>query len=144
MFALISLIISSAGLNKILAVSVPVLNAIYPIAIVLIVLAFLGPLTNRWPAMYPASILFTGAVSVVYALEQSKFVIPFLTQATTFLPGYGRDWGGLCRHLQGWRQALFIPRSQGNRKNRQGQDKTRTGQENDRSKMDVIRQEGRL
>ena len=40
MFALISLIISSAGLNKILAVSVPVLNAIYPIAIVLIVLAF--------------------------------------------------------------------------------------------------------
>ncbi len=59
LFALISLIISSAGLNKILAVSVPVLNAIYPIAIVLIVLAFLGPLTNRWPAMYPASILFT-------------------------------------------------------------------------------------
>ena len=40
LFALISLIISSAGLNKILAVSVPVLNAIYPIAIVLIVLAF--------------------------------------------------------------------------------------------------------
>ncbi|MFQ9704850.1 MAG: branched-chain amino acid transport system II carrier protein [Enterocloster clostridioformis] len=99
LFALISLIISSAGLNKILAVSVPVLNAIYPIAIVLIVLAFLGPLTRRWPAMYPAAILFTGAVSVVYALEQSKFVIPFLTQATTFLPGYGADWvdcAGIC------------------------------------------------
>lgn len=101
MFALISLIISSAGLNKILAVSVPVLNAIYPIAIVLIVLAFLGPLTNRWPAMYPASILFTGAVSVVYALEQSKFVIPFLTQATTFLPGYGAGLGWIVPAFAG-------------------------------------------
>lgn len=101
LFALISLIISSAGLNKILAVSVPVLNAIYPIAIVLIVLAFLGPLTNRWPAMYPASILFTGAVSVVYALEQSKFVIPFLTQATTFLPGYGAGLGWIVPAFAG-------------------------------------------
>ena len=101
LFALISLIISSAGLNKILAVSVPVLNAIYPIAIVLIVLAFLGPLTRRWPAMYPAAILFTGAVSVVYALEQSKFVIPFLTQATTFLPGYGAGLGWIVPAFAG-------------------------------------------
>ena len=101
LFALISLIISSAGLNKILAVSVPVLNAIYPIAIVLIVLAFLGPLTKRWPAMYPAAILFTGAVSVVYALEQSKFVIPFLTQATTFLPGYGAGLGWIVPAFAG-------------------------------------------
>ena len=101
LFALISLIISSAGLNKILAVSVPVLNAIYPIAIVLIVLAFVGPLTKRWPAMYPAAILFTGAVSVVYALEQSKCVIPFLTQATTFLPGYGAGLGWIVPAFAG-------------------------------------------
>ena len=144
LFALISLIISSAGLNKILAVSVPVLNAIYPIAIVLIVLAFLGPLTKRWPAMYPAAILFTGAVSVVYALEQSKFVIPSSHRQLRSCLDTGRDWGGLFRHLRGWRPVSFTPRSWGTRKNRQGQDKTRTGQKNDRSKMDVIRQEGRF
>ena len=51
--------------------------------------------------MYPASILFTGAVSVVYALEQSKFVIPFLTQATTFLPGYGAGLGWIVPAFAG-------------------------------------------
>ena len=64
--------------------------------------------------MYPASILFTGAVSVVYALEQSKFVIPIPhTGELRFLPGYGAGLGWIVPHLQGWRQALFIPRSQG-------------------------------
>lgn len=101
LFALISLVISSAGLNKILAVSVPVLNAIYPVAIVLIALAFMGPLTRRWPAMFPISILFTGMVSTVYAMEQSKLVIPFLTQATAYLPGYGAGLGWIVPALAG-------------------------------------------
>ena len=101
LFALVSLAISSAGLDKILAVSVPVLDAIYPVAIVLIVLAFLGAFTSRWPAMFPLSILFTGIVSVAYALEKSKVVIPFLTQATTFLPGYGAGLGWIVPALVG-------------------------------------------
>ena len=113
LFALISLIISSAGLNKILAVSVPVLDAIYPIAIVLIVLAFMGPLTRRWPAMYPWAILFTGAVSVVYALEQSKFVIPFLTQATTFLPGYGAGLGWIVPAFVGMAAGIIYSSAMG-------------------------------
>lgn len=100
-FAVISLVISSAGLNMILAVSEPVLNAIYPVAIVLIVLAFLNPLTRRWPAVFPCSILFTGVVSVAYALEQSKVVIPLLSQATTYLPGYGAGLGWIVPALAG-------------------------------------------
>lgn len=100
-FAVVSLMISSAGLNKILTVSVPVLNAIYPVAIVLIVLAFLAPLTDRWPAMFPWSILLTGVVSVVYALEQSKVVVPGLTQITAWLPGYGMGLGWIVPSLAG-------------------------------------------
>lgn len=100
-FAVVSLVISSAGLNKILAVSVPVLNAIYPVAIVLIVLAFLEPLTRRWPAMFPSSILLTGIVSVVYALEQSKVAVPALTQLTAWLPGYGMGLGWIVPSLVG-------------------------------------------
>ena len=42
-FAVVSLIIANAGLNRILEISVPVLNAIYPAAIVLILLSFLFP-----------------------------------------------------------------------------------------------------
>ena len=107
-FAVISLVISSAGLNRILAVSVPVLSAIYPVAIVLIVLAFMDPLTKRWPAMFPCSILFTGIVSVVYALEQSKVVIPFLSQATTFLPGYGAGLGWIVPALAGMAAGVAV------------------------------------
>ena len=107
-FSVISLVISSAGLNRILAVSVPVLSAIYPVAIVLIVLAFMDPLTKRWPAMFPCSILFTGIVSVVYALEQSKVVIPFLSQATTFLPGYGAGLGWIVPALAGMAAGVAV------------------------------------
>lgn len=110
-FAVVSLVISSAGLNRILAVSVPVLNAIYPVAIVLIVLAFLNPLTGRWPAVFPCSILLTGIVSVVYALEQSKVMIPFLSQAATFLPGYGAGLGWIVPALVG--MALGVAVSSG-------------------------------
>ena len=107
-FAAVSLVISSAGLNRILTVSEPVLNAIYPVAIVLIVLAFLGPLTRRWPSMFPCSILLTGIVSVVYALEQSKVTIPFLSQATTYLPGYGAGLGWVVPALAGMAAGIVV------------------------------------
>lgn len=112
-FALISLVISSAGLNMILAVSEPVLDAIYPVAIVLIVLAFLTPLTKRWPAMFPCSILLTGIVSVVYALEQGKVVIPLLSQVTTFLPGYGAGLGWIVPALGGMAAGVVISSATG-------------------------------
>ncbi len=41
------MILANMGLNKILAVSVPVLNAIYPMAIMLIVLAMLDKYIKR-------------------------------------------------------------------------------------------------
>ena len=63
-FAGASLVISNAGLNKILEISVPVLNMIYPVAIVLIVLAFLHPLIRKMRLVYPVCALFTGVVSI--------------------------------------------------------------------------------
>ncbi|MCC8025940.1 MAG: branched-chain amino acid transport system II carrier protein [Clostridium sp.] len=107
-FAAVSLVISSAGLNKILAVSVPVLGAVYPVAIMLIVLAFLGPLTEKWPAMFPCTIFFTGAVSVVHALEQSKVTVPALTQATTWLPGYSSGLGWIVPALAGMAVGVMV------------------------------------
>lgn len=63
-FAAASLVISNAGLNKILEISVPVLNMIYPVAIVLIVLAFLHPLIKNMRMVYPVCALFTGIISI--------------------------------------------------------------------------------
>lgn len=95
LFAFISLFISSAGLDRILAFSLPVLNAIYPIAIVLIVLAFLHRFLGHWEKVYPCAILFTGIVSGVHALESAGVLSSQMCMVFyNWLPGYsiGLGW----------------------------------------------------
>ena len=69
-FAAVSLIIANAGLNRILEISVPVLNAIYPAAIVLILLSFFFRDGKRWQPVYVCSIALTGATSIAMSLYQ--------------------------------------------------------------------------
>ncbi len=71
LFALVSLIISNAGLNKILEISVPVLNALYPVSIVLIILSFAFRDGKRWRAVYVCTMGLTGITGVLLALEQA-------------------------------------------------------------------------
>lgn len=79
LFALVSMLLANAGLSQILAFSVPVLNIIYPVAIVLILISF----AHRWvkdrPAVYPSAILCTGLASVLLELQQ-------LTKLPVFAP----------------------------------------------------------
>ena len=58
--------------------------------------------------MFPCSILLTGIASVVYALEQSKVTIPFLSQATTYLPGYGAGLGWVVPALAGMAAGIVV------------------------------------
>lgn len=101
LFAVASFAISNAGLDRILAFSVPVLNAIYPIAIVLIALSFLHKGAGRFRRVYPAAILFTAVISVVYALDQAKLTIPGITQAAAMIPGYSQGLGWLIPAVLG-------------------------------------------
>ena len=82
-------------MNAILSISIPVLNAIYPVAIVLIALSFIHRGEGAGRKMYPAAILLTGIVSVIYSLEQTRIVIPVITGAVSLLPGYGLGLGWL-------------------------------------------------
>ena len=66
-FALMSMLLANIGLAGILSLSVPVLNAIYPIAIVLIVLEFLPGRFQR-TSVWRLSILFTAIQSIPAAL----------------------------------------------------------------------------
>lgn len=93
-FALASMAVSNAGLNKILEVSVPVLNAIYPVAIVLIVLALVHRWIRRFPYIYQATVLFTATVSMVSSLMKSRIRIPVLSGYVENLPLYdaGLEW----------------------------------------------------
>ena len=87
------MILANMGLTKILAVSVPVLNAIYPIAIMLIVLAMLDKMFMGNKMVYSTTILFTGVVSVVDALNQAGITIGFLVNAFSKLPLYAQGLG---------------------------------------------------
>ena len=67
-FAAASMLISNLGLADILRLSVPVLNALYPVAILLICLSFVPELEQRHPLVYPLCIGCTALQSVAAAL----------------------------------------------------------------------------
>lgn len=95
------MVISNAGLNKILEISIPVLNCLYPVAIVLILLAFLQKWVGGFSRVYPTAILFTGVVSVIYALDQKSLTIPWLTSLTSKIPLYSIGLGWLIPSVIG-------------------------------------------
>ncbi len=102
-FGLVSVVISNVGLNRILAFSVPVLNIIYPVAIVLIALAFLNPLIRRWRCVYSCAILFTGIVSVLYAIDQR-----YVPAVVMKLPGYTSGLGWILPAVAGLAVGIAI------------------------------------
>lgn len=85
--AVVSYLISILGLDAILKISTPILNALYPMAIILILLGLANKLTSRIPLCYPVGIAFTGVVSVLDALTQ-VFSIPGLVDVIHALPLY--------------------------------------------------------
>lgn len=84
-----SFLICNLGLNTILSISIPVLNAIYPISIVLILLGLSHGLWKNNPYVYPVTIAATGCVSVLYALETAGVPLGFLGEVLRRLPLYG-------------------------------------------------------
>ncbi|MDY5910876.1 MAG: branched-chain amino acid transport system II carrier protein, partial [Inconstantimicrobium porci] len=85
--------LANMGLTKILAVSVPVLTAIYPVAIMLIVLSLFDKYLKNTTYVYKMTILFTGLVSVVDALNQTNIKLRFVTNLVSKLPLFSN---GLC------------------------------------------------
>ncbi len=99
--SLSSMILANMGLTKILAISVPVLNAIYPIAIMLIVLAMLDKFFNGSTVVYGLTILFTGIVSVIDALGQVGMQWNFILNLFSKLPLYSKGLGWVVPALIG-------------------------------------------
>jgi LIVCS family branched-chain amino acid:cation transporter len=83
-----SFLICNLGLNAILSISIPVLNAIYPISIVLILLGLTNRLWKNNPYVYLLTIGTTGCVSVVYALDAAGLPLGFLGDLLRKLPLY--------------------------------------------------------
>lgn len=89
-----SFAVCNQGLNTILSISVPVLNAIYPTAIVLIVLGLCDKWIGKNPYIYPLTVGAAGVVGVLYALDQQKLPLGFVKTLFSKLPLYevGMGW----------------------------------------------------
>ena len=90
-----SLLVCNLGLNMILSISVPVLNAIYPVSIVLILLGLSHGLWKQNRFVYPMTVLGTGAVSVLYALGDAGVPLGGLGVLLHRLPLYKMGFGWL-------------------------------------------------
>lgn len=101
LFAFVSMIISNIGLTKILELSVPVLNAIYPVAIVLIILAYMEPFIGRYRAIYPFVVTLCVVSSVIEVLEKKNIVIYGITTLIKQMPFYNAGFGWVIPSIIG-------------------------------------------
>jgi LIVCS family branched-chain amino acid:cation transporter len=104
---LASTAVANLGLTQILTVSVPILGMIYPIAIVLIILALVHPFIQNSPYIYVTTVLFTGLFSLADTVNQT-FLSEALTPALSYLPLYGEGIGWLVPALLGAAVGLVL------------------------------------
>lgn len=88
-----SFAVCNQGLSTILSISVPVLNAVYPVAIVLIVLGLCDKFLKGNKVVYPLTVGMVGLVSVLHALESVHVPLGFVSTALQKLPLYSMGMG---------------------------------------------------
>ena len=88
-----SFVICNQGLNTILSVSVPILNAIYPVSIMLIVLGLCDKFISGNRFIYPFTILGTAVISVIYAIDGVGVSLGFVSKICCSLPLYDLGFG---------------------------------------------------
>ena len=91
-----SFLICNLGLNAILGISIPILNGIYPVAIVLIILGLTHRFNGGNKFAYPMVIAGTSVVSVIYALDEAGFSVGFVTDICKKLPLYSMGFCWVC------------------------------------------------
>lgn len=100
-FAVVSFLISNIGLNTILTFSIPILNMMYPLAILLIFLSCIHHYIYRFPKVYPYASLFCGISSIIMVLEKQGFSIPFFTAFIKKMPGFASGFAWIFPSIVG-------------------------------------------
>lgn len=90
-----SYMLANLGLNKIMAYSVPVLLAIYPASLVLIVLALIDKYIKGSSTVYRFVIYPTVVISIIHTLDKINIEIPLASSLVKKLPLQSADLGWL-------------------------------------------------
>lgn len=98
----LSFLVANFGLNTILKVSVPVLIAIYPVSIVLILLGLTEKYFGYNKFTYRLVCYTVTFISVVEALLSVKLNIPFVTELVSSLPFFSLSLGWVLPMVLAW------------------------------------------
>ena len=90
-----SYMLANLGLNKIMEYSVPVLLAIYPASLVLIVLALIDKYIKGSSLVYKFTIYPTVVISIIHTLDKINIEIPLASSLVKKLPLQSADLGWL-------------------------------------------------
>ena len=90
---LFSFLICNQGLNTLLSLSIPLLDMIYPMSIMLIIMGLSNSLFKDNKYIYPVTITTVGIISVIYAFENIGLKLPFITNLCHYLPLYSLGLG---------------------------------------------------
>ena len=110
-FALVSMVISNVGLTGILRLSTPVLSAIYPPALTLILLSLAGERLVRRRLVYPLAVGLVSLESVLAALGQAG--LPAVEGLLAFLPLADQGLGWLAPGAAGLLLGLLLSPGKG-------------------------------
>ena len=115
LFTLFSFAVSNVGLSAIIEYSIPVLMLIYPPAIALIALAFIGKHFQHDRAVYIAVMIGTWAAAIFdfmktlpAAVQASLHLEPLIAFADRYLPLFEKNLGWLLPALIGFAIGLAI------------------------------------
>ena len=100
-FAGFSAIIANVGLTQLISISIPVLLAIYPLAIVLMLMSFIDKSFDRKPIVYILALLATAFVSVFDGLKGAGIDIKPVNDMLAHLPLYEQQIGWLVPAIVG-------------------------------------------
>ena len=107
-FAVMSLIITNFGLNKILTMASPILLLLYPIAIALIVLVLTDSLFKRRREVYVGTIIGVTLIAILDALKDANLFVEQINAAFHFIPLFENGAGWLITGLIGAVIGLII------------------------------------
>lgn len=91
-FAVFSCVVSNFGLDAILTFSVPLLNALYPVAIVLVLMGMAHRVCDRLPQLWPWAVGVTAVVSVVTSVRDAFFAGVALPFDLLPFADFGMNW----------------------------------------------------
>lgn len=89
---IVSFLICNLGLNMILSISIPILNAIYPISIVLIILGLCDKFIGQNEYIYKLCIYSTAVISIIYAIDE-LIDLGFVSRILSYIPLYDKGFG---------------------------------------------------